>query len=638
MSWLAVGMVGGALIGGVSQNSTNKANAKLAKNAGKVDITTTRTGDPRADPYREAGMQAAYNALFPGRPQPVPALPGAAMPPPDRPVGGGLGGIDDGHKDPDGNNLRPSVAPSKVPAGSRVNKAGKVVPIRNPATPGGGTTGAPAAPAERKFDGMSQETADIRADMRALPETNRAMNTASESFLTDTLEGTERNAYRGEAAEAARAISADPGLQEYIDTLKEGSRRGTGGGDRVVSPSFVAAQYGGGGGAAGGPASFASSTGADKALRAIIAGEELPGEAGRDTGSREAIARYIAGEKPTGAWGENTGTREALSKLVAGEAPAGWADAEAAISRRVNESRASNIRELRARAVGSGFYGGDLYKDLETGAIAKGDQEMTDSLAAARFSAYQNALNLGASYDQAQQAAHVAALGLGSEHDLASRKTYQDAVGQGAQYDLGMADLGSRERASAASAASAARSAGASRASAERQANLAMWGDALGLGQQGRTASAAALGDLAGMTSEDQRFAVSGVNDLAGSRRADLGVAGDLSLGADSNRNAFRASENQLAGVRAGVNLGRAELDFDKERFYDPLSRTGAYADVLNGLFGGYGSERTVGQDQRAAGGGGYSSPWGAAMTGAALGGQIGSQYGKSKAPTTGGP
>ena len=227
---------------------------------------------------------------------------------------------------------------------------------------------------------------------------------------------------------------------------------------------------------------------------------------------------------------------------------------------------------------------------------------MTDSLAAQRFGAYQNALGLGT------------------------------------QYDLGMADMASRERMQGASAASASRSAGASRASQERLATLGMWGDALGMGQQGRSGRAAALGDLAGLASEDQRAAFGGVNDLGESHRGDIGVAGDISLGADSNRNAFRASENNLAGVRAGVNLGRAELGFDKERFYDPLSRTGAYADVLNGLFGGYGSERTVGQDTRSAGGAGYSSPWGAAMTGAALGGQLGSQYGKSKAPTTGGP
>jgi hypothetical protein len=597
MAWVAVGMIGGALIGGVSQNMTNKQNAKAAKNAGKVDVVTTRTGDPRADPYREAGMQAAYNALFPGHPQPVPATAGTPM------GGGGGGGRGGGGQQDEGDlgQFTPIASPSSgkkaaPPTGKRYNAKGKLVDARNPATPGGGTTAGPAAPADRKFDGMSQETADIRKEAMALDNRNAGMYDEAESFATDTMRGDTRNPLIGRATEAADLVSEDPGLAEYIATLKGNAaggssrapgRTGTGGGGQ--GGRYVT--YGGSGavGAGGVPAGGAYSktaTGTDAALKKLVAGEDV------------ATA---------------TGTNAALRKLVAGEKPAGWDEMEAGIARKVNEGRAGNIRELRARAVGSGFYGGDLYKDLESGAIAKGDQEMTDSLGAARFSAYQNALGLGSEYDR-------------------------DVLGLGTQYDLGMANIAASERSASAAAGAGARAQSDELASREKLAMMGMWGDALGMGQQGRSGRAAALGDLAGLTSEDQRFAFSGVNDLGGSRRGDVGVAGDISLGADSNRNAFRASENNLAGVRAGVNLGRAELGFDKERFYDPLSRTGAYADVLNGLFGGYGSERTVGQDQRAAGGGGYSSPWGAAMTGAALGGQIGSQYGKSKAPTTGGP
>jgi hypothetical protein len=556
------GAVAGAVIGaGVSyygQSKSNKANSKAAKDAGKVDITTTRTGDPRADPYREAGMNAAYNALFPGRPQPTPATAGTPMGGPTGPGGAG-GPYDDG----DLGQYTPIASGSKgkaLPPGKRVNAKGKVVNVRNPATPGGGVT--TGGPAERKFDGMSQETADIRKEAMGLGDRNAAMYDEAESFATDTLRGDTRNPLIGKATNAADLISEDPGLAEYIATLKGNA---TGGGPR--------GRTGGGGGPGGANVRYSYSGGAS----------------GSTPGGKISPATA-------------TGTDAALKKLVAGENPAGWDEMEAAIARKVNEGRAGNIRELRARAVGSGFYGGDLYKDLESGAIAKGDQEMTDSLAAQRFGAYQNALGLGT------------------------------------QYDLGMAGIEASERSAGASAGASARANADALASQERLANLGMWGDALGMGQQGRSGRAAALGDLAGLTSEDQRFAFSGVNDLAGSRRGDIGVAGDISLGADSNRNAFRASENNLAGVRAGVNLGRAQLGFDKERFYDPLSRTGAYADVLNGLYGGYGSERTVGQDQRAAGGGGYSSPWGAAMTGAALGGQIGSQYGKSKAPVTGGP
>lgn len=549
MSWVAVGMIGGAVIGGISQNQTNKANVKAQKNSGKVNVTTTRSGDPRADPYRQAGMEAAYNALFPGQPLPS----GPAPPPAPRPGGGGrLGGPQD---EGDNGQYGPIASPSLAP-GYRVNKRGKTVKVRNPATPGGGVK---AGPTERKFDGMSGETAAIRDDMMGLDERNAPMLDEAESFATDTLRGDTRNPLIGRATEAADLIAEDPGLAEYIAALK-GNALG-GGSSRGRT---------GGGGQGGANVRYNYSAGSSGAL---------PG------GKISATA---------------TGTDAALKKLVAGEDPAGWAEMEAAIARKVNEGRAENIRELRARAVGSSFYGGDLYKDLETGAIAKGDQEMADSLAAQRFSAYQNALGLGT------------------------------------QYDLGMAGIAAGERSASASAGASARAAADSIASQERLANLGMWGEALGMGQQGRSGRAAALGDLAGLTSEDQRFAFSGVNDLAGSRRADLGAAGELSLGADANRNAFRASENQLAGVRAGVNLGRAELGFAQEQFYDPLGRTAKFADIINGFYGGYGSETTVGQDQRGAGGAGYSSPWGAAMTGAALGGQVGSAYGNSRRQPTG--
>jgi hypothetical protein len=281
--------------------------------------------------------------------------------------------------------------------------------------------------------------------------------------------------------------------------------------------------------------------------------------------------------------------------LLLGEAPAGWEEMQAGIARKVNESRAGNIRELRARAVGSGFYGGDLYKELEEGAIAQGDQELADSLAAARFGAYQEALGLGT------------------------------------QYDLGMADIGSRERIANANASAAGAGAAADAASREKLAMYGMWGDALGLGQQGRTASAGALGDLAGLTSADQRAAFEGVNALGASRRGDLGAAGDLSLGSDVARNAFLAARGQESVGRAQVGLGRQQLAFDRERFYDPFARTSAYADIVNSLYGGFGSESTTGRDTRSQAPPAYSSPLGAALTGAAVGGQLAGAYGAGK-------
>lgn len=555
MSWgmVAVG-VGTAVVGAVGQNQANKQAKKAAQNQGFVDQTTTRTPMAGTAPYRDAGQQAAYEALF-----------GAGSAPPGQSAGPAVVG------DPRGAAAAgPAVPPggTRRPDGRILNAQGQTVytPPAGSAAParagrgGGGAAAAPAGPAgpapAAPFAGMSQETDAIRGQLMGLPAQNAGMFNAAESFTTDTLGGTERNAYRGEAADAARAIAEDPGLAEYIAALK--GDLGMGGGNSGGKSNSRNVSWGFAKGASGSVPSpavqQASSTGADAALRKILAGEDAPG-------------------------------------LKA---------AEDAIARKVNEGRAGNIRELRARAVGSGFYGGDVYKDLEEGAIARGDMEMADSLAAARFG------------------------------------TFQEALGLGTQYDLGMADLSSRERIAAQNASSAGAGAAADAASRERLATLGMWGDALGLGQQGRTASAGALGDLAGLTSADQRAALEGINALGGSRRADLGAAGELSLGSDAARNQFAAARGSERVGMAGVNLGSRELAFDRERFYDPFARISAYGDALNSFSGAYGSETTSGRDTRSTPPPAYSSPWGAALTGAAIGGQLGGSFQSARRPTAG--
>lgn len=549
MSWVAVAVAGGTAVAGYfGQQSANKQAGKAAKNQGIVDSTTTRNPYPGTEDYRGAGAEAAYQALF-GQPSPGKG----AYPVQGAPGGGGRG-----------------QAPPVPPGGTRrkdgriINAQGKTIYIPPAPTKGkkkggggdGASAGTTAAPPP--FEGMSQETADIRRELQALPEKNAGMYGAAEEYLTGTLGGvgtegsTDRNAYRPEAAEAARAISDDPGLQEFINVLKGGATGGRGGG---FGGSTIQRGY-----------------------------AQIPG--GAAGGGVASGGGVVSG---SGA-GSATGTDAALRKLVAGEDAPGLAAATEAIKRQVGEERANAIRELRARAVGSSFYGGDYYKDLEQGAIAQGDQELADSLAAARFGAFQNALGLGT------------------------------------QYDLGMADIGARERASA----SAAAGAGADLASRERLAKLGLWSEALGMGQQGRTATAGALGNLASLTSDDLNQAVAGVNALGGSRRGDLAAAGDLSLGSDVARNQYLAARgNERVGM-AGVNLGSRELAFDRERFYDPFARISAYGDALNAFYGGYGSETTRGRDTRATSPPAYGNPWGAAASGAALGGQIGSSFGGS--------
>lgn len=551
MAWVAVGMVGGALVSGYFQNKSNQQSANASKNLGKVDTVSTRSGDPRADPYRNAGMSAAYSALFGQSPDFAAGWKGGAPPP----VAGA----------PAGTAGYPGRNDAGIPAGSHVNGAGKLVNSKgkawSPTRDGGGTqppASGPTPAAPKKFEGMSDETVTIREQMLGLGDKNAGMYGDSESYLRDTLGGRERNPYREDAAGAAHAISSDPGLTEYQAALKKA--------------------LGLGGAADGGGGTFHPATGNSRASYSV--GSE-------------------GGGLPAGGYGASaTGTDAALKKLVAGEDPAGWKEMQDAISRKVAEERAGNIRELKAGAVGSGFYGGDMYERAIAGAVAKGDQELADSLSQARFGAY------------------------------------QDALGLGTQYDLGMADMSSRERIASANASAAGAGAAADAASREKLALYGMWGDALGQGLQGRTASAGALGDLAGLTSADQRAAVEGVSALGASRRADLGAAGDLSLGADSNRNSYLAARgNERVGM-ANVNLGNRQLGWSQQQFYDPLNRTLQYGNALGLFYGGLGDERTYGTDTRSSVPPAFGSVGGAALQGAALGGQLASLY-QSNNPQT---
>jgi len=433
--------------------------------------------------------------------------------------------------------------PTAKPGVGRFNKAGVWVPAAAGSTASASapatTTGAPAP-----FKGQSPETADIIGRLSKLDQNNAGLYGAGEKYVTSSLAGDTTNPLIGRAETASNAIAEDPRLAAYQDALM--ADLGIGG------PT--------GGGRAGGLTGAAAALAAP---RTVIQG-------GHDPSSSAS----------------RTGVDVALRKLIAGEAPQGWTAAEDAISRKVNEGRAANIRELRARSVGSGFYGGDLYKQLEEGAIAQGDQELADSLAAARY------------------------------------KSYSDALTLGTQYDLGMAGIAAGDRASSASAGAAA----ADLASREKLAKYGYLGDMLGLGEQGRFGKASTLGDLAGLVSGDQRSALGGVTDIGAARRGDLGAAGQLALGSDEARNSYLAARGSEAVGRGNIGLGRAELAFDREKFYDPFARISAYEDILSS-YAPYGSETTQGRDARSSSPPAYASPAGAALTGAAIGGQMAGAY-----------
>lgn len=288
------------------------------------------------------------------------------------------------------------------------------------------------------------------------------------------------------------------------------------------------------------------------------------------------------GGTATPAGGSSTGTDAALRALVAGQDPAGWAAMQQAIRDSVGVDRATALRNLKGNAVAGGFYGGSGFDSMEAQAVASGDQQLANQLATARFGAYQNALE------------------------------------RGTQYDLGMADVAARDRSTAAGSAASADA----RAAAMRAQDLGALGSSLQLGEEGRYGASQQLGNLAGLFSSDQKAALGGINDLAASRRGDLSAAGQLALGSDQTQNSRASAAMAANASRANTN---AQIQWQQQQFYDPFTRLSDYTSILGGLYGGYGTETQQGVNQGAAAP--YSSPWGSALQGAAIGGQLAGAY-----------
>lgn len=505
--------------------SSNKANSAAQKGAkGAGQVDTTTTRT--AAPGEQPYIDAGGNAAYNalfGKPSGIYGNPNAAS----------------AATAPKSTGKATSWTDAKGNAVTR-NAAGKVVPSSGSSA---GGSGAPAA--NTPFNGQSQETRDVQARADALAGQNSGMYGASEKYSTGLLAGQSTNPIQGQAVDASNAIKEDPGLADYESVLRNGI---TGAGGGSSAPSYggnayglAPASYGGGGGSYQNSSAASDPTGVAAALRDMIGGKDAPGLAAQ----------------------------------------------AAAIQDEVGRSRAENIKQLRARAVGSGFYGGDAYRQLEEGAVAQGDQEMTNQLAAARFGAYQNAIN------------------------------------QGVTYDTSMADVAARNAATSASAGSAA----AALAQEGQLARLGDWGNALQTGASERTATASNLGNLSGQFSNDQQAANAGIQALGTSRRNDVEAAGQLSLGSDQARNTYIGNADQLRAAQISGGNQRAALNFQEQQFYDPLTRLSAYSNVLGGLYGGQGSETTKGTDTRSQSPPAYVNPYGAALTGAAVGGQIGTAY-----------
>lgn len=536
MAWAVVaGAAIGAVGSYVSAKSSNSAAAKANKGAGQVDVTTTRQGDPNADPYRALGMQQAAYAAY-------------------------------GYDPASGDHYTPTNQAAQQPADTGDPRQAWRQQRRSAAKPG--TPAAPAAPAPKPFTGMSNQTDAIRTSMMGLPDKNAGMNQTAQDYLTGTLKGQEQNIYRGSAAEAAQNVSNQQltGNRAYQAALM----RALG-----IDPN--------GGGGSGGSSAGSGGNGG--------------------SGGAYVLRGYGGGAGVGGGYGSSaTGTDAALKALVAGGKPAGWDEMQQNISDQVDARNAQTMRDLKAQGVGSGNYGSDYYTQLAQGAVAQGDRQLADSLSAARFGAYQNALQ------------------------------------QGTQYDVGMADVAARNAATSAGA-------GAAYQANQNAYTLGLYGqlgNSVGMAQQGLQGTASDLGNLSSGYSSDQQNAAAGVNALAGSQRSDLAAAGDLSLGSDRARNDYISSQNSLRASLANTNMQRgvanAQLGWQQQQFYDPLNRTLAYGNALGLFYGGLGSETTQGLDRRSQSPAPFTNAAGAGLQGAALGAQVGSLYQNNNPPAASPP
>ena len=368
MSWVAVGVgVVGAVGSAYSANKQNQAAKAGSKGAGTVDITH------RSDPY---GNSIQYRDDIASR------------------AGWAIDGMQ--YQQPGGGGSGRATAP----AGMRINRAGKVVKPRN----GGGGSGAVAGSSAPAFNGQSQETAAAIANASRVAgdQEHGAITTAAQGYGADTLNGIDRNGYRGESADMLRDLD-DPDLQRYKDMLF-GSLNGPGGGGAGLTPTDFTGFYqsNGHGGTVMPQTEGAGPVGAAGYLHGILEGEDAPGaQAMRDR------IRHNADD----AFNEQT-------------------------------------RQRRLEAAGSGMYGGTGQLADEAYAQGKYGAGLADAYAAQDYGLYQQALGLGTQYDSAaldrassernaslsaSTSAGNNAASIASQQQLARLGMLGDAVGMGVQ-------------------------------------------------------------------------------------------------------------------------------------------------------------------------------------------------------------
>lgn len=260
------------------------------------------------------------------------------------------------------------------------------------------------------------------------------------------------------------------------------------------------------------------------------------------------------------------GVVDDIKALLAGQgAPQNVKDA---IARRNEEEWNKRIADKMGLYVGNGNMGSSNWTQALGDVNTTSARELGDSLAMADYNLYQHGLDLGTGYDTAY-------LDRNSREKIAAEDRAQ-------------------------SAANSSNAAGAAAAELRGRMDLARLDalqNAVGMGQRQNEFRTSAMGSLADLYSQDQRFALGATPDITGLGMRDWTAAGQLSLGADQNRNSYTVGKLNADAARAGVNATNQRLAFDKERYQHdvPFMDLSRYMDIINASDRG-GTSRTFGQ------------------------------------------
>jgi len=605
------GLLGG-IFGGVSANqNASAANA----NAGHVNLTTQQNPWGPAQDYYQGLMSDVYGAIQGdsaryGGTTPV----GAGQQAPFQPItgagsaqAGGSSGLtqvaqgvfrqaDGTLVDANGNTLfygggpaGPGHQPFAGYSGSGAIKESTAAPYPNTgagAAPAAGGAPPAAGAGATGLTGESASTSQAIQALLAAAAKGSSVYDPSSQMIQQLEKGQSTNPMQAQtfADLASNYANGNPALAQMIQQLFAGQTPGSpgsggaGGSAAQQAAAAALAQFGGGGGG----------------------GTQVTIQGG---GGIPEVAQYIKDQL--------------ASKYDPNSDPNLAAEMQAANRQTETQFKNSVLPGINSDSMGSGLMGGSAWREAMGQAANNYATALAGSNANLQGQNYQEYLqqknaalqagegiNVGAGNNAAQIAAAMASAGgtLGAARTNAS-----------ANYALGMASL----------------------AQQDQLARMGELGTAIGTQQQGQLADLSGMGQQSTAFGAEQLGALNAAPAISNIPYAGYEAAGNLSAGADRNAVAAQQAADQLRASLAGVSLGKSQLGFQEQQFYDPMTRLAQASGIIGNLTHGFGSTTQTGTDFRNMP---QQNVGGQTMAGILGGSQLGSGLGNMLGGLGGGP